>query len=169
MATILKYKAANGYRWRVRWWDENEKQVSKSFDRQALAKDFMVKLENDMREGYYTAPTNMKVGEFLSQWIDGYASTVSPSTARSYRVNINHINKYIGSKQLQRLMPMDIENAYKELSQALNGTSILYIHRTISRAFKQAEKQKLITRNVFTLVETPKKSKEKQVFLHSPG
>ena len=167
MATILKYKTKDGYRWRVRWWDEDEKQVSKTFDRQSIAKDFMVKLENDMREGFYTAPTNIKVSEFLNQWLDGYKTSVSPSTARSYQVNINHINKYIGSKQLQRLMPMDIENAYKELSQTLNGTSILYIHRTLSRAFKQAEKQKLITRNVFTLVETPKKNKDNvSSFIH---
>ncbi len=167
MATMLKYKTKNGYRWRVRWWDEDEKQVSKTFDRQTLAKDFMVKLENDMREGFYTAPTSIKVKEYLNQWIDGYRTSVSPSTARSYQVNIEHINKYIGSKQLQRLMPMDIENAYKELSQTLNGTSLLYIHRTLSRAFKQAEKQKLITRNIFNLVETPKKSKEsKSSFIH---
>ena len=167
MATILKYKTKNGYRWRVRWWDEDEKQVSKTFDRQTLAKDFMVKLENDMREGFYTAPTSMRVKEYLNQWIKSYASSISPNTARGYQVNINHICKYIGSKQLQRLMPMDIENAYKELSQTLNGTSLLYIHRTISRAFKQAEKQKLITRNIFNLVETPKKSKEsKSSFIH---
>ena len=57
MATILKYQTAGGYRWRVKWWNEYDKQVSKTFDRQALAKDFMVKLENDMREGTYTEPS----------------------------------------------------------------------------------------------------------------
>ena len=167
MATILKYKVENGYRWRVRWWDENVKQVSKTFDRQALARDFMVKLEHEMREGIYTEPTKTKVSDYLYSWIEGYQVTLAPNTARSYKVNIDHICKYIGNKQMQKITAIDIETAYTALGEKLSGTSLLYIHRTLSRAFKQAEKQRLIQRNVLSLVETPKKNKEKKSnFVH---
>jgi len=167
MATILKYKVADGYRWRVRWWDENEKQVSKTFDRQTIARDFMVKLEHEMREGIYTEPTKIRVSDYLYKWIDSYQSNLAPNTARSYKVNIDHICKHIGNKQMQKLTAIDIESTYTKLSESLSGTSLLYIHRTLSRAFNQAEKQRLIKRNVLDLVETPKKNKEKKSnFVH---
>ena len=167
MATILKYKVADGYRWRVRWWDENEKQVSKTFDRQTIARDFMVKLEHEMREGIYTEPTKIRVSDYLYKWIDSYQSNLAPNTARSYKVNIDHICKHIGNKQMQKLTAIDIESTYAKLSESLSGTSLLYIHRTLSRAFNQAEKQRLIKRNVLDLVETPKKNKEKKSnFVH---
>ena len=167
MATILKYKTKNGYRWRVRWWDEDEKQVSKTFDRQTLAKDFMVKLENDMREGTYTEPSKIKLNDYLLQWIDGYESQLSPNTARAYRMNIQHISKLLGNRQIQKLQPADIEAAYAELGKTLSPKSVLYIHTTISRALAMAEKQRMITRNPCVYVERPKQDPQsKASFVH---
>jgi integrase len=167
MATILKYKVANGFRWRVRWWDENEKQVSKTFDRQAIARDFMVKLENEMREGIYTEPSKIRLSDYLSEWIEAYQDNLAPNTARSYRINIKHITGILGNRMIQKLQPAEIENAYAELGKILSPKSVIYIHTTLSRALSMAEKQRLITRNPCFYVDRPKKDPQsKASFVH---
>lgn len=167
MATIEKYKTKNGQRWRVRWRDERGKQHSKTFDRYQLAKDFMIKLEHQMREGSYIEPSSITLHEFLKSWIESYKINIAPNTERGYRVNIKHICNILGDKPLQKIIPADIEAAYMELSKTLSGTSVLYIHRTLSRALKFAEKQQLIRRNPCDFVETPKKSKDFEAqFVH---
>ncbi|NLU09404.1 MAG: site-specific integrase [Tepidanaerobacter acetatoxydans] len=167
MATIQKYKTDKGFRWRVRWRTEEGKQKSKTFDRQRLAKDFLTKLEHEMREGSYVEPSSITLREFLESWIESYKINISPNTERGYRVNIKHICSILGDKPLQKIIPADIETAYAKLGQTLSGTSILYIHRTLSRALKQAERQRLINRNSCDFVETPKKNKNfKAKFVH---
>lgn len=167
MATIEKYKTKSGYRWRVRWRTEDGKQRSKTFDRQRLAKDFLTKLEHQMREGSYIEPSSITLKEYLESWIDTYKINISPNTERGYRVNIKHICSILGDKLLQKIIPADIEAAYTELKEKLSGTSVLYVHRTLSRALKQAEKQRLINRNPCDFVEIPKKNKDfKAKFVH---
>lgn len=167
MATIQKYKTEKGYRWRVRWRDETGKQKSKTFDRQRLAKDFLTKLEHEMREGSYVEPSSITLREFLESWIESYKANIAPNTERGYRVNIKHICSILGNKPLQKIIPVDIEAAYRQLGENLSGTSLLYIHRTLSRALSQAEKQRLINRNPCDFVETPKKNKNFEAkFVH---
>lgn len=167
MATIQKYKTEKGERWRVRWRDETGKQKSKTFDRQRLAKDFLTKLEHEMREGSYVEPSSITLKEYLESWIESYKINIAPNTERGYRVNIKHICNILGNKPLQKIIPADIEAAYANLEQTLSGTSVLYIHRTLSRALKQAEKQRLINRNPCDFVETPKKNKSFEAkFVH---
>lgn len=169
MATIQKYKTEKGDRWRVRWRDETGNQISKTFDRQKLAKDFLIKLEHETREGSYVEPSSITLKDYLETWIELYKANITSNTERGYRVNVKHICSILGHKPLQKIIPADIETAYMKLGQTLSGTSILYIHRTLSRALKQAEKQRLINRNPCDFVETPKKSKEfKAKFVH-PG
>ena len=112
MATIEKYKTKSGYRWRVRWRTEDGKQRSKTFDRQRLAKDFLTKLEHQMREGSYIEPSSITLKEYLESWIDTYKINISPNTERGYRVNIKHICSILGDKLLQKIIPADIEAAY---------------------------------------------------------
>lgn len=160
MASIEKYETKNGQRWRVRWRDETGKQKSKTFVRQRLAKDFLVKLEHETREGSYVEPSSITLKEYLETWIESYKSNISHNTERGYRVNIRHICSILGDKPLQKIIPADIEKAYTQLAQTLSGTSVLYIHRTLNRALKFAEKQQLLKRNPCIFVEAPKKNKD---------
>lgn len=165
MATIQKYETKNGNRWRVRWRDDKNRQRSKSFDRQRLARDFMIKLEHETREGSYMEPSEMTLKEYLLKWIDSYSAGIAPNTERGYRVNLNHIINILGGIPVQKIIPSDIENAYKKLGEKLSGTSVLYIHRTLNIALKDAEKQKIIRRNPCDFVDAPKKSKFKPSFV----
>ena len=159
MATIMKYKAPNGEtRWRVRWRD-NDKQKSKTFDRQKLAKDFMVKIENDMREGSYVSPSKIRVSEYLMQWIDEHQANLAPSTAQRYKELIIRANAKIGGKHLQRLNPGEIQSMYTALGMELSGTTLLQMHRILSRSFKDAVRKQLVEKNPCNYVDAPRKAK----------
>src|SRR5690554_130339 len=167
MASINKINTKSGPRWRVRWRDDKGER-SRSFDRQRLAKDFLISLEHKQREGTYVEPTTVTLKSYLETWIESYKDSIASNTERGYRVNIRHICSVIGDKSLQRLIPGDIEAAYRELGKKLSGTSVLYVHRTLSRALKQAEKQRLITRNPCDIVEVPRKNKHFQARFVAP-
>lgn len=168
MAHIQKYQNKSGQqRWRVRWEDDAGHKKSRTFDRHKLANDFLIKLENSLREGSYVAISGTKLSEYLGTWIDAYASDIAPNTERGYRRNIALIVEHIGNIPIQKLTVADIQKAYKALQRTLSGTSVLYVHRVLSRALKQAEIERLINRNPCALMEAPKKTKEQVAkFVH---
>jgi len=159
MAKIQKYKVKSGFRWRVRWTVDDERK-SRTFGKWSAADDFRKSLEHNLAEGTYTEPTDMTLSAFLSAWIDAYKTNLSPSTENGYRVNVRHVSGIIGAKKLQKVTPTDIESMYAQLSEKLSGTSLLYVHRVLSRALKQAVRQRLINSNPCSFVDPPKKNKD---------
>ena len=167
MAKIQKYKVKAGFRWRVRW-ESDEGQKSKTFSKWSAADDFRKSLEHNLAEGTYTEPSDMMLSAFLAAWIESYKANISPSTESGYRVNVRHISGILGSKKLQKITPIDIESMYAQLSETLSGTSILYVHRVLSRALKQAVRQRLINSNPCSFVDPPKKTKDQGAqFIHA--
>ncbi len=159
MATIMKYNTPEGItRWRVRWW-EDEKQKSKTFDRQKLAKDYQVKIENSERDGSYVSPSKIRVGTYLDAWIDKHQHKINPSTAKRYKGIIRRMSAEIGAKYIQQLTPGQIQDMYTNLSRKLSGTTLLQMHRVLSRAFKDAIRNRLIDKNPCDYIDTPKRNK----------
>lgn len=167
MAKIQKYKTKSGFRWRVRWVADGERK-SRTFGKWNAADDFRKSLEHNLAEGTYTEPSDVTLSAFLSAWIESYKATVSPATENGYRVNIRHVSDVLGTKKLQKVTPTDIDAMYAKLSETLSGTSVLYVHRVLSRALKQAVRQRLINTNPCTFVDTPKKEKDQGAqFIHA--
>lgn len=167
MAKIQKYKVKSGFRWRVRWTVEGE-QKSKTFAKWNHADDFRKSLEHNLAEGTYTQPTDITLAAYLAAWIESYKANIAPSTENGYRVNVRHISGILGAKKLQKVNAVDIESMYAELSEKLSGTSLLYVHRVLSRALKQAVRQRLINSNPCAFVDPPKKNKDQGAqFIHA--
>jgi site-specific recombinase XerD len=67
-----------------------------------------------------------------------------------------HITPYLGGQRLDRLQPEHLEQLYNALiEKGLSPTSVLRVHRIISRALKVAMQCQRIHRNVATLVDPP--------------
>jgi integrase len=163
MATIQKYKTDDGQRYRVRWYD-CETQKSKSFDRWQDAKDFKTKVEHTLREGSYVAPSSQTVKAYLDAWIEGRRE-LSATTLLGYKQNIKHIKGIIGDIPVQRLTAGDIEDMQRRLSADLSGTSVLYVHRVLSRALNDACKKRIITNNPCRYADKPQKNKYKSAIV----
>lgn len=71
-----------------------------------------------------------------------------------------HVAPYLGTQRLDRLQPEHLEELYQLLLQrGLSATSVLRVHRVLSRALKVAMQRQRIHRNVAALVDPPAQRK----------
>lgn len=176
MGSIQKIirKTKTSYRARYFVSDENGKRIQKgkSFDRYKDARDFLYKTEHQLRESTYIEPSKTLIKNFLNDWLTLVSNDLAPNTVRGYKKNIEHASKCIGHIEVQSLTPAHIRKMYSYLGSneskpTLSGTSLLYIHRTLHRAFSMAEENRIINQNPFRLVDAPKKSKYNYEFYDS--
>ena len=108
--------------------------------------------------GVYVEPSKTTVAEFVRARVDQWeaAGDLSARTAQRYRELIeNQIAPHIGTKLLQKLRPLDIEEWHTTLRTAAGGgkggvaaRTIGHAHRVLSKALSDAAKNDLVTQNV---------------------
>lgn len=106
--------------------------------------------------------------ETVAAWLDHWLTTIAPNRVRprtleSYETIIRlHIAPYIGGQRLDRLQPEHLELLYKLLlERGLSSTTVLRVHRVISRALKVATQRGRTHRNIASLVDPPAQRKAK--------
>jgi len=63
------------------------------FATRAAARKARDQARHAINRGTYVAPQSLTVGEFLDRWIDAHSVSLKPSTAQSYRANIDRYLK----------------------------------------------------------------------------
>ena len=126
-------------------------------------KDAELKLSellHDAKQGNITAPNQIKVREFLAQWLEEYARPkLGPEAFMRYESVIRiHINPSIGHLKLTALTPGHIRQLYTEKSKTkLKPRSIKYIHTVLHKALNTAASPEwsLLGRNVADKMTLP--------------
>jgi hypothetical protein len=94
------------------------------------------------REGGLTFDAGtMTVGEYLARWLShSVRDTVSQKTYERYESIVRvHLSPALGRIKLKALTPDHVRGLYREkLDSGLAPRSVLHIHRTLSKALKQA-------------------------------
>ncbi|MCW2539678.1 MAG: Integrase [Frankiales bacterium] len=120
-------------------------------------------LEVRRETGTITAANSDTVGGWLEHWLTTITpNRVRPRTLESYKSMIRlHVAPYLGTQRLDRLQPEHLEELYQLLLQrgGLSATSVLRVHRVLSRALKVAMQRQRIHRNVAALVDPPAQRK----------
>lgn len=131
----------------------------------------MAELITRVEGGCTYSASKITLNEFSKQWIETYVKpNLSPTTYQSYNEKLNkHILPYIGSKRLDKIKPLDIDNLYNLLStkltnrkdengnfKTLSPTSIHRVHEILSSLFSNATRWDLIPYNPCTKVVQPK-------------
>lgn len=143
------------------------KQLRRSFNtrREALAWERGVL--TDIRRGSYVPPDTKTVGEYLEEWLEGYArSACRPNTFDRYAGLIRgHIIPALGRIRLDQLTPLDLTRFYSEKREqgrldgqagGLSPRTIRYLHATLHESLRHAVQWGLVTRNVADAVRPPK-------------
>ena len=128
------------------------------------AHNYLAKKQNEISNRNYIDETNMTTGEYLMKWLSEYVEqNLKETTISGYETNLRkHIIPEIGRIKLIELKPIHVNNLYNsKLKEGLSPTTVVYIHRVLSKALKHALKLELVYRNVCELVEPPKKKKYK--------
>ncbi|SDL13652.1 tyrosine-type recombinase/integrase [Nonomuraea jiangxiensis] len=106
------------------------------------------------------APT---VAEWMAEFLDVICARLvlsekmAPRTLTDYRSKTrNWIVPLLGKHRLDRLTPEHLDTAYTTmLEEGLSSSSVLKVHRILSRALTIAVRRGRITRNVATLIDAP--------------
>lgn len=133
------------------------------------AEKFLTEKLRELDTGTLIDSKNINVRQYFNYWYEQHCLTkLSPTTYESYRRNLdNYILKELGHIKLEELQPMHLQTFYTKCSKkGLSNRTILYFHRIIHCALKQAMKWQFITRNVADCVDTPKPKKYKAMYLN---
>jgi integrase len=116
------------------------------------------------REGGLTFDAgSLTVGEYLARWLShSVRDTVSQKTYERYESIVRvHLSPALGGIRLKTLTPDHVRGLYREkLDSGIAPRSVLHIHRTLSKALKQATDDGLIPRNAATSVKPPQARRE---------
>lgn len=114
-------------------------------------------------QGLVYDAAKLTTGEYLTAWLaDSVKDTVRQRTYERYESLVRvHIVQTLGRAKLKNLTPAHVRGFYREkLDSGLAPRTILHIHRTLSKALKQAVDDGLIPRNAAASVKPPSPSKE---------
>jgi integrase len=98
------------------------------------------------------------LGEYLDRWLaDSVRGTVRQRTYERYESLVRvHISPTLGRIKLKNLTPAHVRSLNREkLDSELAPRTVQYIHRTLSKALKQAVSDGLIPRNAAGSVKPP--------------
>jgi integrase len=149
---VWSYNVGSKVYYRARFWyfkngEKRSKQKS-GFLKKRDAERWEID-EKRRLEGLQGGADKIKVGEFLDRWIKTKEGRLSPSTIAGYKVNINHIKRFIGKEELYKLKLIDIQEMLDSLSaEGKRHRTVKYIHRTLHAALNYAVITELIPKNV---------------------
>lgn len=109
------------------------------------------------------------VAEYLNYWLDVYCTEqLARNTYNGYKTNVDlHVVPYIGEIPIQDLEPFHLQKLYKDLKkEGLCGTSVLYVHATLRKAFNCGKKYGMLENNICDYIDAPRKSKFKAEVLN---
>lgn len=123
------------------------------FPTKAAAEEEKAKLQKDKAEGRYVEPTKLTMKEYLEKWIKGLElEGVRANTRDEWGGHVrNHIVPKLGAIRVQQLESHHIRAFYAELRESghcrtgggLSPKSVWNIHLCLSRAMKDAIKDKV--------------------------
>jgi integrase len=100
-----------------------------------------------------------KVGPYLRQWLNQVAKPkLRNSTYTSYASIVEqHLVPGLGHIALAKLTPADVQGFLnRKQASGLSARRVQYIHAVLRNALKTAERWGMVSRNVATLVDTPR-------------
>ena len=146
---------------------------------QGNKKDAQTKLSQRLTEvaqNKFVEPSKKTVGEFVGGRIDQWEASgkISVVTAARYRELLtNQIAPHIGTKIIQKLRPLDIEDWHTTLRTSghakgkggVGPRTIGHAHRVLSKALGDAVKNELTDKNVAKAHSAPKAPDEDMVIV----
>ena len=130
------------------------------------AQALMDKMKVELERGYYHDPSNMKLADWMTQWLDYYVPNIAATTRTNYKRDIErHIIPDLGHVQLRHLKPMIIQSWVNDLTgkKGLSPKSVRNIYLNLQSALSKAAALRMIGYNPCEGIVLPKTQKYKAV------
>jgi integrase len=144
------------------WWARislpNGKRKATYHQTQEQAIKSLVKMRADLQAGTLSHAPGVTLGQHLEGWLE---HRKQDWRANTHAANItpvkHHIIPTIGKIKLDRLRPLDLENAFREMARrGANPPTVFYAYKTLKAALRQAVRWQMISSNPIDAVRTPK-------------
>ena len=126
--------------------------------------------------GGYAEPSKLKLGEFLETWLESVQTQLAPKTFERYSDIVRkNLNPLLGGVMLTSLKPVNISTAYAKALQSgrrdgsggLSAATVLYLHRVLRHALRQAVIWDMLARNPADKVEAPRVERKQMKALNA--
>jgi integrase len=114
---------------------------------------------SDVQKGFPIPTERQTLAKFLQSWLTEVVKpSVRPKTLKTYDYIVNlHIEPELGKKVLTKLSPQDVQRFMNEkLKSGLSARTVRHINDTLRCALNVALRWGLVSRNVATLVGSPR-------------
>lgn len=127
------------------------------------------KMLAELQAGEFVKPAKGTVAEYLERWLESAKATVAPKTAERYaQIVHNNVLPRIGQKKLSDLDPATIQKLYSDALKSgrcdgtggLSAESVLYIHRVLHKALRDAVMMGILARNPCDAVTAPRTARK---------
>ncbi len=128
------------------------------------------RLVTEMEGGSYAEPTKTTVGQFLETWLGHVKAQVTPKTHQRYTELVRkNIVPSLGAIRLTSLRPPQLATFYAKAlvsgrvdgKGGLSPATVLYMHRIIKHALKDAVRWDTLVKNPADAIDAPKVERPK--------
>ena len=120
----------------------------------------MRQMINEMESGFSTKPSNMRLSDWMDEWLSLYNPNIAESTRNGYEERINHtLLPYLGTIQLKSLSTQSIQQWVNTLNQSLAPKTIKNVFINLNTALNKAVLLRMIPYNPCEGVVLPKLQK----------
>lgn len=126
-------------------------------------------IENQINKGIYVLDNDSTFEQNIRKWFKVHAPTIGETTQESYKIYMNHAIRLAGSKKIQSIKPMDIQEMYNKflaetfqikeddknyekykhkIGQKLhNKNSLKHLHVVVNSSFEFAVNNSILHKN----------------------
>jgi integrase len=124
----------------------------------AAVLDKLRELHNELDKGIVpkTGYANYTVRQAAEDWLANGLDGRSAKTIKKNQNVLEPILKVVGTRKLRELTAADVRHALSKMATVYSSAAVTMGHLALKRAIRHAEANDLVSRNVATLVDTPK-------------
>ncbi len=144
--------------WRIRVFVDGKQKSITYHGSERGAQRTAAAAENRREQGETVTPTKMKVGDYLSEWLETYQKhevakiTYAEDTGRLRR----HILPEIGEKRMATLTTMDCQRTVNRLTQQGKARSAVMVFNLLKKSLRKAVELGYLVKNPMDAVTKPK-------------
>jgi integrase len=136
--------------------------LKQGFRTKREAENALAEAQKTVIDGTVVANSNMRLDEFLDEWLVGQEARLRPSSHHSYVMAGKRLKRHLGKYKIQALTPLQIEKFYAELldhgqrnGKGLSPKTVKNTHVVLRKALADAERLGLVHRNAAAAARGP--------------
>ncbi|HEV3091292.1 MAG TPA: tyrosine-type recombinase/integrase [Candidatus Cybelea sp.] len=163
--------------------EPRKRRVKSGFRTKKEATEWFTRKAEELRQGIAPTDDRITVEQYLRQWLESIADSISSSALHAYRNHVMvHIIPALGKVRLTELRPEHIERAKVKWAASapkrrkketvcapLSARTVRHIYETLNVALNRAKRQRRIIVNPCELMDPPRVEQKEMRALDSAG